>query len=133
MSAMMRQRGPSPRSLQAQGLGKVTILVPEDCAESIRPFARELCAQHQSEPTPRRLEWRVLSPSAELMVIPERSARCAVRDTGAPGADRFLWTVAVLEQLNPVAEGQGRGALARRNGGSSLLPGAVGRGSVGDD
>ena len=40
------------------------------------------------------------------MVSPERSARCAVRDTRAPGADRFRWTVAVLGQLDPVAEGR---------------------------
>ena len=42
------------------------------------------------------------------MVSPERSARCSVRDTGAPGAARFRWTVAVLGQLNPVAEGRAR-------------------------
>ncbi len=39
-------------------------------------------------------------------VSPERSARCTVRDTRAPGAGRFRWTVAVLGQLGPVAEGQ---------------------------
>jgi hypothetical protein len=40
------------------------------------------------------------------MVSPERSARCVVRDTRAPGADRFRWAVAVLGQLDPVAEGR---------------------------
>ena len=40
------------------------------------------------------------------MLSPERSARCAVRDTRAPGADRFRWTVAVLGQLDPAAEGR---------------------------
>jgi hypothetical protein len=39
------------------------------------------------------------------MVSPERSARCATRDTRAPGADRIRWTVAVLGQLDPVTEG----------------------------
>jgi hypothetical protein len=42
------------------------------------------------------------------MVSPDCSARCAVRDTRAPGADRFLWTVAVLGQLDPVAEGRAK-------------------------
>ena len=42
------------------------------------------------------------------MVSPERSARCAVRDTRAPGADRFRWTVAVPGQLDPVAEGRAK-------------------------
>jgi hypothetical protein len=37
--------------------------------------------------------WRRLSPSAELYVDPRSGARCAVRDTGALGADRYLWTV----------------------------------------
>ena len=45
-------------------------------------------------------------PERELLVSPERSARCAVRDTRAPGADRVRWTVAVLGQLDPVAEGR---------------------------
>jgi hypothetical protein len=103
----MRQGGgPSSRSLRAQGLCKVTVLVPENCAKGIRQFANELRARHQVEPTPTRLEWRALSPSAELMVSPERSARCAVRDTRASGAHRFRWTVAVLGQLDPVAEGR---------------------------
>ena len=40
------------------------------------------------------------------MVSPEYGARCIVRDTRVPGADRFRWTVAVLGQLDPVAEGR---------------------------
>ena len=32
---------------------------------------------------------RKLSPSAELMVDPEHGARCAIRDTGAPGEGRY--------------------------------------------
>jgi hypothetical protein len=105
---LMRQSRPSSRSPLAQRLCKVTILVPEDCAEGIRQFAHELRARHQAEPAPMRAEWQALSPSAELMVSPERSARCAVRDTRAPGADRFRWTVAVLGQLDLVAEGRAK-------------------------
>jgi hypothetical protein len=111
----MLQGGPSSRSLRAQGLCKVTVLVPENCAKGIRQFAQELRAQHQAAPTPTPLEWQALSPSAELMVSPERSARCAVRDTRAPGADRFLWTVAVLGQLNPVAEGRAKDRAEARS------------------
>jgi hypothetical protein len=102
----MRQGRSPSRSLSAQGLCKVTILVPEDCAKGIRQFAHELRVRHPTEPTPTRLEWQALSPSAELMVSPELSARCSVRDTRAPGVDRFCWTVAVLGQLDPVAEGR---------------------------
>jgi hypothetical protein len=40
------------------------------------------------------------------MVSPERGARRSVRDTRAAGADRFLWTVAALGKLDPVAEGR---------------------------
>jgi hypothetical protein len=79
-SALMRQSR-SSRSPPAQRLCKVTIFDPEGYAEGIRQFAQELCARHQAEPTPTRPEWQALSPSAELMVSPERSARCAVRDT----------------------------------------------------
>jgi hypothetical protein len=102
----MRHGRLSSRPPRAQGLCKVTVLVPKDCAEGIRQFAHELRARHQAEPAPTRAEWQALSPSAELMVSPERSARCAVRDTRAPGAARFRWTVAVLGQLDPVAEGR---------------------------
>jgi hypothetical protein len=107
-SALMRQSRPSSRPQRAQRLCKVTILVPVDCAEGIRQFAHELRARHQAEPTPAWLEWQALSPSAELMVSPEVGARCAVRDTRAPGADRFRWTVAMLGQLDPVAEGRAK-------------------------
>jgi hypothetical protein len=37
-----------------------------------------------------------LSPSAELMVDPQSGARCAVRDTGAPEAECYFWTVTVF-------------------------------------
>jgi len=110
----MRQGRPSSRPPRAQGLCKVTVLVPKDCAEGIRQFAEELRARHQAEPTPTRLDWRALSPSAELMVSPERSARCSVRDTRAPPAARFRWTVAVLGQLNPVAEGRAESRVEAR-------------------
>jgi hypothetical protein len=102
---MPQARFPS-RSLSPQGLCKVTILVPEDCAEGIRQFAQELRNRHRAEPTRTRLEWQALSPSAELMVSPERNARCAARDTRAPSGDRFRWIVAVLGQLDPVAKGR---------------------------
>jgi hypothetical protein len=91
---------------QAAGLRRMTVHVPADYAEDLRRFARELCARHRAEPAQTAVKWQALSPSAELMVSPEPSARCAVRDTRAPGADRFRWTVAVLGQLDPVAEGR---------------------------
>jgi hypothetical protein len=48
--------------------------------------------------------WRRLSPSAELFIDPRNGARCAVRDTGALGATRYLWTVTVFGEYQ-VAEG----------------------------
>jgi hypothetical protein len=106
--ALMPQGRRSSRPPRAQQLCKVTVLVPKDCAERIRQFAHELRTQQHVELIPTRLEWQALSPSADLMVSPDRSARCAVRDTRAPGADRFRWTVAVLGQLDPVAEGRAK-------------------------
>jgi hypothetical protein len=58
----MRHGRLSSRPPRAQGLCKVTVLVPKDCAEGIRQFAEELRARRQVEPTPTRLEWRALSP-----------------------------------------------------------------------
>jgi hypothetical protein len=51
---------------------------------------------------------------ADVVVSRERSARCAVRDTKAPVADRFRWAVAVLGQLNPVAEGRAKSRAEAR-------------------
>ena len=95
-----------PQPSQAARLRRMTVHVPADYAEDLRRFARELCARYRTEAAQTAVKWQALSPSAELMVSPERSARCAVRDTRAPGADRFRWTVAVLGQLDPVAEGR---------------------------
>jgi hypothetical protein len=51
-------------------------------------------------------QWRKLSPSAELMVDPGCGARCAIRDTGAPGEGRYHWTVTVFGETDPVATGR---------------------------
>ena len=58
------------------------------------------------EPPSRSAEWLKLSPSAELFVDPECGARCAVRDTGAAGSQRYLWTVTLSRHVNPVALGR---------------------------
>jgi len=107
-------RRPS-RSLRAQGLCKVTVLVPEGCAEGIRHFAQELRDRQPIGPVPETPKWRAISPSAELMVSPDCSARGSVRDTRAPGADRFRWTVAVLGQLDPIAEGRAENRVEARS------------------
>jgi hypothetical protein len=49
--------------------------------------------------------WRKLSPSAELLVDLDSGARCAVRDTGALGAERYYWTVSAFGE-HQVAEGR---------------------------
>ena len=82
------------------------VLVPEDCVEGIRQFAQELRARHRGEPAETPQEWRALSPSAELMVDPDRRARCSVRDTRAAGSDRFLWGVTHLGRFRTIATGR---------------------------
>jgi hypothetical protein len=104
-SALMHEGRPLSQPLRAQELCEVTVLVPEGCVEDIRQFAQVLRVRQRAGPAETPLRWLALSPSAELMISPDCSARCSVRDTRAPGADRFRWTVAVLGQLNPVAEG----------------------------
>ena len=56
-------------------------------------------------------QWLKLSPSAELMV--DHRARCEVCDPGywgAPGPDRYDWTVTVFSEPDPVTAERGRGA-----------------------
>ena len=106
---------PPSRSLRAQGLCKVTVLVPEGCAEGIRHFAQELRDRQPIGPVPETPKWRAISPSAELMVSPDCSARGTVCDTRAPDADRFRWTIAVLGQLDPIAEGRAENRVEARS------------------
>jgi hypothetical protein len=40
--------------------------------------------------------WRRLSPSTELFVDPNTGARCVVRDTRGPGAERYSWTISAF-------------------------------------
>ena|SRR5215467_5042791 len=109
----MPERRPTSRPRPAQ-LCKVTVLVPKDCGARIRQFAHELRARKHAEPIPTRLEWQTVSPSVELMISQDCSARCVVRDTRAAGEDRFRWTVAVLGELDPIAEGRAENRLEAR-------------------
>src|SRR5712675_1513951 len=86
----------SSRSLQARGLRRVTILVPVGCAAGLLQLERELRARQRIGTAGVTLGWRRLSPSAELFVDPESGKRCAVRDTGAPGAERYYWNVSAF-------------------------------------
>ena len=40
------------------------------------------------------------------MVDPERGLRCAIRDTGATGSDRYHRTVTLFGETDPVAAGR---------------------------
>ena len=87
-------------------LRRVTLFVPEGYAEGLRQFARELRDRQRREPDPATPNWRTISPTTELAVNLEYRTRCAIRDTGANGTDRFHWTVTVLGQPHPVAAGR---------------------------
>jgi hypothetical protein len=102
----MGKHPPGHQSLQARGLRRVTVLVPESCAMGLRDLARVLRTQqrHRTAVTP--LGWRRLAPSAELMVDPRSGRRCAIRDTRAAGAERYYWTVTVIGESHPVAAGR---------------------------
>jgi hypothetical protein len=112
---LMNERRPSSRPPQATRFRRVTLSVPEDCTDDLRRFARELRTRQRSRPAPEPSRWQAISPSAELLVSPERGARCAVRDTRVPRADRFRWTVTVLGQLDPVAEGRAENRAEARS------------------
>ena len=57
-------------------------------------------------------KWRLLSPSAQLIVDPASGARAIIRDTCADGAYRFHWSVIPSEESLPIAAGR-TGGLAR--------------------
>jgi len=55
------------------------------------------------------------------MVDPGRGARCAIRDTGAPGEGRYHWTVTVFGETDPVAGRTGELGKARSQAEGALL------------
>ena len=57
-------------------------------------------------------KWRMLSPSAQVIVDPVSSARGIIRDTRVEGAYRFHWSVIPAEEPLPIAAGR-IGELAR--------------------
>jgi hypothetical protein len=63
---------------------------------------------------PCMMKWRLLSPSAQLMVDPASGARGIIRDTCADGAYRFHWSVIPSEESLPIAAGR-TGGLAQRD------------------
>jgi len=101
----MRGRPGSARPLQARGLRRVTLLVPIGSAEGLLLLARELRARQRAGTAGVEGGWRRLSPSAEMFIDPDTGARCAVRDTGATGAERYYWTVSAFGERH-VAEGR---------------------------
>ena len=110
----MSDRRPSSRAPEAARLRRVTLRVPEDYAEELRRYARELRSR-QRVPADPTSEWRRVSPSAELLVDAECKARGIIKDTFGRGADRFHWSVLAPDQSHPVAAGHtGRNARGRR-------------------
>jgi hypothetical protein len=61
------------------------------------------------------------SPSAELFVDPESGARCAVRDTGALGAERYYWTVSAFGDHQVAAGRAGEVTEARSQAEAALV------------
>ena len=117
----MRGQQASSRSLHARGLRRVTILVPVGCAEGLLLLARELRARQRVRMAGVTLGWRRLSPSAELFVDPESGARCAVRDTGALGAERYYWTVSAFGDHQVAAGRAGEVTEARSQAEAALV------------
>jgi hypothetical protein len=60
------------------------------------------------------------------MVDPGCGARCAIRDTGAPGERRYHWTVTVFDETGAAAEGYtGELAEARSHAEGGAPGGAI--------
>lgn len=54
----MRERRPLSRPRRVRRLCKITLFVPEGCAEGLRQFARELRDRQRNEPAPEMPKWR---------------------------------------------------------------------------
>jgi hypothetical protein len=95
--------------------------VPAGCADGLRQLAGETsCPAKGWNGRCDALGWRRLSPSAELFVDPESGARCAVRDTGALGAERYYWTVSAFGDHQVAAGRTGEVTEARTEAEAAL-------------
>ncbi|MGC2201671.1 MAG: hypothetical protein WA633_16230 [Stellaceae bacterium] len=103
--------------------------MPVGGAEGLLHLARELRARQSAGMSASTAGWRRLSPSAELFVDPRSGARCAVRDTGALGAVRYLWTVTVFGEQQ-VAAGRAEEIAGARSEAETALSAYVRRGRV---
>jgi hypothetical protein len=101
------------KSPQDRGLHRISILVPMGCAEGLLHLARELRARQRAGMSSPTAGWRRLSPSTELFVDPSTGARCAVRDTGAPGSERYSWTISAFGDHQVAADRAGELTAAR--------------------
>jgi hypothetical protein len=110
-----------PERLYARGLREVTLLVPEGFVEILRQFARDRRRRERAVPATETNGWPRLSPSAELFVDPDSGARCAIRDTGAPGIERYLWTVTVFGDHQLTEGRSGELAEARSQAEAALV------------
>jgi hypothetical protein len=122
-SDVMRKRLPAPQFRRADGLCRVTLVVPESCAEGLRDLARVLRGRQRERTANPAFGWRRISPSAELMVDPACGARCAIRDTRGPGAARYHWTVTVVGEPDPVASGRAEQPAEARSQAEAALAG----------
>jgi hypothetical protein len=92
------------RPQEAARLRRVCVRVPEDYAEDLRRFARELRTGQRGEPSSAP-GWRRVSPSTELIIDAECQASGIVIDTQARGTERFHWSVLAADQSHIVAAG----------------------------
>ena len=98
---------PPSRPAQAIRLQRVTVRVPQDYAEDVRLFARELRTRQSGKPAAASAtQWRRLSPRAELLLDPKCQARGIIRDTRAFGPNRFYWSVLAPHQDYTVGAGR---------------------------
>jgi hypothetical protein len=128
----MRGR-PASLSLQARGLRRITLLVPIGCAEGLLLLARELRARQSAGTAGVTSGWRRLSPSAELFIDLDSGTRCAVRDTGALGAERYYWTVSAFDEYQVAAGRTGELAEARSQAEATLAAYMGGRRELSGD
>lgn len=115
-------RGRRSASPPTGGLRRVSLLVPEASADGLRQLAREFRARHRMEMAGVTGGWRRLSPSAELLVDPNSGARCAIRDSGRSGGERYIWTVTVFG-YHQVAAGRTEELAAARSQAEAALAG----------
>jgi hypothetical protein len=98
----------------------VAVLVPVGCADPVRSSPKNSVPGNRRNCLREAPSGGNSARGTELLVDPNSGARCAIRDTGRTGAERYYWTVTAFDDHQAAAGRIGELAAARSQAEAAL-------------